>query len=147
MTPPDPALVTAICTGVGTVIGSFIVALRTAKTTQHLKNQIDGPGLEPSMREMIRGHAETSQMQYSELHRDMVLLTQRMENVEKGKGDTIIATTLVAIHDNVRTLNAELGRCRANIHLLANAAQVKLMSQEEAAAKEASLVYPDSGKL
>jgi MFS superfamily sulfate permease-like transporter len=139
----DPATIAAIGTGIGAAIGALFTSLKTARTarqtevvTQHVKSEIDGPGDQPSLREMLRAGNEASFNQYSSLHTDIIHLTDRVTNIEKGKGETIIATTLGAIHDHYINLSGEMKRARLNIHQLAQVAQVKLFTQEEAEAHE-----------
>lgn len=143
MTPPlDPATISVIGAGIGSAIGALIIAMKngrtvqeTAKTTKAVEAEINGPGNEPSLRQLVQTVLDAGLRNHDNLHTDMVRLADRVERLENGKGDTIIATTLSAIHDHCKLLSAEMRRARMNIHQIANEVQVRLFTQEEADAK------------
>ena len=129
---PDPAILISIGSVIGTAAGSaFIIAMRAGWRTKAIQTEIQGPGAEPSMREMIRAGNEASLNQYANLHTDIVRLTDRVKMVEDGQGKTVIATTLSAMNSNMLELMRHSRRLRVNIHHIANATQVKLFSEEE----------------
>lgn len=140
---PDPATLTLLAGALGTSIGSFLVAVKSGRKVETMetdvksvKTSIEGPDDEPSLRQMVKDHSDNALSQFALLHKDNVLLSERVRQIEEAKGNSLLTTTVKAIHDHQIILGDELKRARLNIHKLAQTVQVTLFSSEEAASKQ-----------
>lgn len=121
--------------------------------TKSVQTEMIGPDGEPSIRVLItdsqrslQEHRQEMSAMFRGLHSDVEDLGERMQRVEKtysGMEDrlkvvervtqesTVLSTAVSSMGKLVNTLAGSMERAQANIHLIANAVQLRLLSPEE----------------
>lgn len=156
----DPNSYTHYIGYAGSFVGSLLSALwarRALKRSTTVSDEVMGPANEPTMRQMLdiqqramSEHRKEVRDLFKENHDDVMNLTDRIRGLEnavfthmegrlsKVEGNTqnisLIATTLASLNTRLDSLDSKYNRASANIHELANAIHVRLLTEEEAAA-------------
>lgn len=149
--PEIPAWILSISAAAGSALASFYAARARAankKIERTVQSELEGPENEPGMRQMIKDSHEFAIECFKSLHSDSVHMTGRMDTLEntisKGvedrlknleqsqKDNTLMVTAIKSLENRVSNLGDILDRAGLNIHLIANAVQVKLLTKEEA---------------
>ncbi len=145
---PDPlTIATFIGAIIGTASSSFMSyrAQRTSKqaekNTAIVQTEVMGPGESPSLRDLVQNQHNTVM---GEVHNLSVRMKgvesaiyehveERLAKLELPSHDSrLVATALQSIAENVKRLTEDNYRNGRNIHRVANACQVKVLSREDA---------------
>ncbi len=132
---------------IGAFVGASLAAYSARKAqvnTREVKTQMDGPADERSLRELVQHNSLATE----KIREGVVAVGDRLQDLEKAVfmhlEDRIVALedknhdtkllhiSMTQLSENVQNLSAGLIRAKANIHRVANAAQVKLLTEEEA---------------
>lgn len=142
-TPDIPNWIILVGAGIGSAVSGFIASKakktsdRSAKAVDQVSVELQGPGLEPSLRQMVRDSTQTVLDQCTRLHDDHVNLKNEVANrmTKLEESDATQAMTVTAVKSLEGQLASVVGlanRHGLNLHLLANKVQCKLLTSEEA---------------
>lgn len=159
---PEGAQIVAL---IGTAIGSGIAAYysnRSEKRSKTVQTEVNGPGDEPSLRDMLKTAKQETFDQYQVLNTNLGFVSERLKQVEhlvntgveqrlqvlekREAATEMVAAHLKSIDDRVSGLSEDVTRAGFNLHELAQAAQVKLFTREEARIKARAIQAQKEGQ-
>jgi uncharacterized membrane-anchored protein YhcB (DUF1043 family) len=78
-----------IATAAGTFIGAMVAAFFSRKSkaaAEKVRTEVEGPGDEPSLRQILVDHTKTTAAQFERIHRESGAVAHRIDKLETAVG-------------------------------------------------------------